>query len=134
MLEMKLTRIARRANYTIGRLYINGKYQCDTLEPTEREGGTKIKGRTAIPKGTYKVFITYSYKFKKDLPLLSSVPDFTGVRIHSGNSAADTEGCILCGLNKEVGRVLDSRVETSKVIRRIEEELARGGRAEITVE
>lgn len=118
-MELTLKRIAKRANYTIGNLSINGAYVCDTLEPTEREGGTKIKGKTAIPKGRYKVIISYSNKFKKSLPLLLNVPNFEGVRIHSGNDQNDTEGCILCGVNKRVGKVLDSRKWTEYVIGRI---------------
>ncbi len=118
-MELTLKRIAKRANYTIGNLYIDSVYICDTLEPTEREGGLKIKGKTAIPKGRYKVIISYSNRFKKSLPLLLNVPNFEGVRIHSGNDYHDTEGCILCGVNKQVGKVLESRKWSEYVIGRI---------------
>lgn len=80
---------------TIGKLYVDGKYECCTLEDVVR--AEKIPGETAIPAGVYSVRITYSPRFKRDLPLLLDVPNFDGVRIHTGNSAKDTEGCILVG-------------------------------------
>lgn len=91
----------------IGELLINGKKFCDTLEDRERLVwslmpfkqllGTKIFGTTAIPGGRYEVVLTYSDRFKRTLPLLLNVPQFDGVRIHGGNTEADTEGCILIG-------------------------------------
>ena len=110
---MTLTRIAKRETYTIGRLAINGTYFCDTLEPTWRDigvgrPGRKVMGRTAIPEGRYPLVVTFSPRFKRWLPLLLHVPQFSGIRIHSGNTAADTEGCILPGLNTSRGRVTDS--------------------------
>lgn len=87
---------------TIGELYYKGVKICDTLEDTDRrleEVGIdkKIYGLTAIPRGTYKIIWNYSPSFRKELPLLLSVPGYTGVRIHSGNKPEDTYGCILCG-------------------------------------
>ena len=85
---------------------------CDTLEPTWRDyahGGRKIKGCSAIPEGRYAVVISYSPRFKQWLPILLGVPNFSGIRIHAGNTVKDTEGCILVGENREVGKVLDSR-------------------------
>ena len=115
-MELVLTRIAKRKTYTIGRLEIEGAgenlYFCDTLEPTWRDyahGGRKVKGRSAIPEGRYAVVISWSPKFKAWLPILLGVPNFSGIRIHAGNTAADTEGCILVGRNTEVGKVTDSR-------------------------
>ena len=106
-MELVLTRIAKRKTYTIGRLEIEGAgenlYFCDTLEPTWRDyahGGRKVKGRSAIPEGRYAVVISWSPKFKAWLPILLGVPNFSGIRIHAGNTAADTEGCILVGKNK----------------------------------
>lgn len=119
-MELRLKRIARKDDYTIGRLYINGKYVCDTLEDYDRLyfGGIKVAGKTAIPRGTYRVTFTYSPKFGKKkpystlsngvLPLLTDVPMYSGVRIHVGNTASDTEGCILVGENKVVGQVVNS--------------------------
>lgn len=83
---------------TIGDLLIDGEFFCYTLEDAVRD--KKINGVTAIPYGTYVVEITYSPRFQKYLPLLIDVPQFVGVRIHTGNTAQDTEGCILVGISK----------------------------------
>lgn len=127
-MELTLRRIARRAGYTIGRLYVDGEMFCDTLEDTDRglrQGmdeqaivRVKIKGKTAIPTGRYKIDMrTVSPRFgnRKQyafcggrLPRLEKVPGYVGVLIHVGNTAADTEGCILVGENKQVGMVLYS--------------------------
>lgn len=104
-----IKRIFKGPDYTIGKLYIDGKYFCDTLEDTVRAPGVKIPGRTAIPAGKYKIKLTESLRFKKLMPRLENVPGFTGVLIHAGNTAEDTEGCILVGKNRVKGKVLDSR-------------------------
>ena len=111
-MELILERIAKRRTYTIGRLYIQRRvndeylagtaddYFCDTLEPTWRDyehGAYKVKGRSAIPEGRYAVVISFSPKFMQWLPILLGVPKFDGIRIHAGNTAEDTEGCILVG-------------------------------------
>ena len=128
-MELNIKRIARRETYTIGRLYIDGKYFCDTLEdkdrglrqdmPTAVIRATKRKGITAIPTGRYRVTLAVqSPKFSKRaiyqfcngyLPRLINVPGYDGVLIHIGNTARDTEGCLLVGRNTQVGKVLDSR-------------------------
>lgn len=106
---MKITvkRTFKGPEYTIGKLYIDDAYFCDTLEDTVRS--IKIAGKTAIPAGTYKVKKTMSPRFKTILPEILNVPNFTGVRIHSGNTAKDTDGCLLLGLNKAKGAVLCSK-------------------------
>ena len=125
-MELILTRIARKAEYTIGRLEDeNGKKLCDTLEPIWRNydgGELKIPKKSAIPEGTYRVVTTYSLRFRKYLPLLVGVPGFEGVRIHSGNTNKDTEGCILVGHNLQVGKVLWSRITLEKLMKLIENE------------
>lgn len=128
-MELNIKRIARRETYTVGRLYIDGKYFCDTLEDTDRGlrqdmptaviRATKWKGITAIPTGRYRVTLAVqSPKFSKRaiyqfcngyLPRLINVPGYDGVLIHIGNTARDTEGCLLVGRNTQVGKVLDSR-------------------------
>ena len=151
-MELILTRIAKRKTYTIGRLairkevndeYLAGtadEYFCDTLEPTWRDyahGGRKIKGRSAIPEGRYAVVISYSPKFKAWLPILLGGPEFNrkwqGIRIHAGNCSEDTEGCILVGKNREVGKVLDSRIWLHRLKQKIVEAKGRGEAVWITI-
>lgn len=108
-MQINVRRTFKGPDYTIGKLYVDGHYLCDTLEDTVRPAGTKIAGKTAIPAGTYRVKKTMSPRFKKILPEILDVPGFAGVRIHAGNSAADTEGCLLIGLNKAKGKVLESQ-------------------------
>lgn len=126
-MEILVERKYKKENYTIGKLYINGEYFCDTLEDKDR-GLTNIMtlaeikevkeyGNTAIPTGRYPIAYTYSARFKKHLPLLLNVPAFEGVRIHSGNTHRDTEGCILLGVNKAVGKVLNSRKTMDEFLR-----------------
>ena len=127
-MELLLKRIARRPTYTIGKLYIDGKYFADTLEDTDRglrqdlpasvNRAKKRKGATAIPTGRYQITLgvrspKFSQKKAYDfcggcLPRLLNVPAFEGVLIHAGNTASDTDGCLLVGKNKQVGKVLDS--------------------------
>lgn len=128
-MELLLRRIARRDTYTIGNLYIDGKYFCDTLEDCDRGlrqdmqapviRAKKRQGITAIPTGRYKVTMgVQSPRFSKRaiyafcdgyLPRLINVPGYEGVLIHIGNTAKDTDGCILVGRNTQVGKVLESR-------------------------
>lgn len=102
-MKIDLKRFEYGGTYTIGKLFIDGKYQCYALEDTVRElSGSpvwawKVSGITAIPKGKYRVIIDYSNRFKKKLPHILDVPGFEGVRIHPGNSSENTEGCILLG-------------------------------------
>ena len=120
-----LDRIAKKSKYTIGKLYINGEYFCDTIEDTDRGltqtmtdaqiKSKKVYGQTAIPTGTYKVIISYSNKFKRQMPLLLNVPGFLGIRIHSGNTEKDTEGCLIVGKNKVVGKVIESKDTYNKL-------------------
>ena len=123
-MNIVLKRIALRDTYTIGKLYIDGKYICDTIEDKVRDINKngkfdgeekKVYGETAIPYGTYEVKWTYSPRFKKYMPELLNVPSFSGIRIHSGNTAADSLGCIIVGENKAVGKVLNSRATVNKL-------------------
>lgn len=120
MMELTLHRIFLGPNYTIGRLYVDGIYHCDTLEDTYRdlEKENKVKGETCIPFGTYSLTLgIQSPRFKDNksyafcdgyLPRLENVPHFDGILIHIGNYPKDTDGCILVGQNKEKGAVLNS--------------------------
>lgn len=106
-MEIELLRNRSSEKSTIGRLLINGVFQCWTLEDVVRP--TKIDHVTAIPAGRYKVIITESARFKRRLPLLVDVPGFAGIRIHPGNSDVDTDGCILPGTSPLVDWVGGSR-------------------------
>lgn len=139
-MKLTLKRIALKPTYTIGKLYIDDKYFCDTLEDTVRDlnkdgkfdnGEKKIKGKTAIPYGTYEIKWTYSHRFKKYTPQLMNVPSFEGIRIHSGNSSKDTEGCLLLGENKKVGMVLNSKATIAKFCPIIKDACAKG---KVTIE
>lgn len=123
-MNIVLKRIALRDTYTIGKLYIDGKYICDTIEDKVRDINKngkfdgeekKVYGETAIPYGTYEVKWTYSPRFKRHMPELLNVPSFSGIRIHSGNTAADSLGCIIVGENKVVGKVINSRTTVNKL-------------------
>jgi hypothetical protein len=94
LIEVK--RFDFKDTYTVGRMYLNDVYFCYTLEDVVREG-KKVNGQTAIPAGTYDVIVDYSVRFGKPMPHILNVPNFTGVRIHAGNTSKDTEGCILLG-------------------------------------
>jgi len=118
-MKLEAIRHTRKATYTISKLYIDGIYQCDILEDVDRDynhdgdlddaGESKVYGKTAIPAGTYQIDITYSNRFKRLLPLLEDVEGFEGIRIHPGNTAEDTHGCLLVGKNTEVGKVTESK-------------------------
>ena len=137
-LELVLARIAKKANYTIGRLYVNGKYFCDTLENTDRGlnkkmslrelRARKVFGKTAIPTGTYKITMSHkSPKFSKIdyyndfcggyMPRLLQVVGFEGVLIHCGNNERATEGCLLVGDNTCKGGLSHSRDRWEQLMR-----------------
>ena len=106
-MDILLTREPSTAACTLGSLAIDGEFECFTLEDIVRP--VKIKGMTAIPAGDYEVVVTFSARFNRPLPLLLAVPNFDGVRIHPGNTAKDTEGCILVGQKKGTDQILQSR-------------------------
>ena len=128
-MRITLIRIANRPTYCIGKLYIDGKYFCDTIEDTDRGLDDKmseeeivkykIKSETAIPTGIYQITITYSPKYKKNMPLINNVKGYSGIRIHSGNTAKDTEGCLIVGKNTKVGMVTESRVTYNAMFKRL---------------
>ena len=139
-MRLTLKRIANRKDYCIGKLYINGKYFCDTLEDVDRGlddsmtedeiKAIKVKGQTAIPVGIYTVLLTYSPKYQKIMPLINNVKGYSGIRIHSGNSSKDTEGCLLVGKNTVVGRLTDSRNTFNALFKKLQQK----GSNKITIE
>lgn len=112
---LKLIRTAKNPTETIGELYVDNVFECYTLEDVVRNEDNKVAGDTAIPFGVYNISITYSPRFGRYLPLLLNVPNFTGVRIHTGNTHNDTEGCILVGTTKGVHSIVDSRKAFNKL-------------------
>lgn len=124
-MELKLTRTDRTEESTIGDLTVDGVWEAYILEDKDRGLRQdmsleeikllKIHGKTCIPSGRYEVAITFSNKFQKYLPLLLNVPGYEGIRIHSGNVAANTEGCLLPGTFKNHDRVSDSRTAFKKL-------------------
>ena len=115
-MNLEVKRIFNGNKYTIGKLYIDGKYFCDTMEPPVR----LIKPK-AIPLGKYKVIINHSNKFNKLLPLLLNVEGFEGIRIHNGSYPEDSLGCILVGKNKIKGMLVDSRYTLMQLMNKLKD-------------
>jgi len=131
-MKLTLKRIALRDNYTIGKLYVNDVYLCDTLEDKVRDlnrdgdldepGETKVWGETAIPFGTYAIELSMSPKFKKILPRLLKVKGFEGILIHPGNIPEHTHGCILVGRNTIKGKLTESAATFENLMALIEDQ------------
>lgn len=142
-MKLTLKRIAKKKTYTIGKLYIDDVYFCDTIEDVDRglyQGQNldlikkiKIPNKTAIPRGTYKITLNVvSPKYSKKkiyqeicngrVPRLLNVPGYEGVLIHIGNTAEDSAGCILVGENKQVGKVLNSTETFRRLYKKIKEQ------------
>ena len=152
-MEIELRRIARRDTYTIGRLSIDGERFCDTIEDKDRglrqdlplsvNKARKVKGETAIPTGRYQVTLgvkSQKYSAKKQyafcngyVPRLLNVPAFDGILIHIGNTAADSEGCILVGKNTKVGMVTHSTVTFWELYSRLQDAAKQGEKIFITI-
>lgn len=123
-MQITLYRKYPKPGYTIGQLFIDGQYFCDTCEDADRGLDQmmdvpeilkrKIQNETAIPTGEYTVRFTYSPRFKRLMPQIENVKGFSGVRIHAGNTAKDTEGCVLLGKNTIKGGVTNSRAWVTK--------------------
>lgn len=122
-MELKLNRIFLGSSATIGELLVNDKHFCDTLEDRVRPEGEKVYGKTAIPEGTYEVKLTYSPRFKKILPEILNVPNFSGIRIHKGNQSSKTEGCVLVGTwdGKKEDWISDSKIAFNKLMSLLQE-------------
>lgn len=127
-MQITINRIFKGTEYTIGRLALDGKYFCDTLEDRVRPSGEKVRGTTAIPAGNYEVILNWSPRFKRALPMVLDVPGFSGVRIHAGNCAADTEGCVLVGFNQVKGRLVASRPTLARLMEKLLAAVKAGGK------
>jgi hypothetical protein len=121
-MELRLIREPTRNDTTFGVLFADGRFHCHTLEDAIRERPGvpvehwKIKGQTAIPAGRYYVDLTRSNRFQRVLPELMTVPGFTGVRIHSGNTIADTDGCLIVGSGRSSWGITGSRVALERLM------------------
>lgn len=124
-MNLTLKRLNLTPNYTEGELYVNGVYFCMTLEDTNRDlnkngqfdnNEKKVYGETCIPYGKYKVILSYSPKFKRELPEILEVPNFQGIRIHRGNKTSHTLGCVLCGEKVKNGYLSNSTPYEIKLV------------------
>ena len=132
-MDMRLVR-THGMDFTPGKLYADGEYLCQTMEDKERD--VKVYGQTAIPLGRYQVVITMSNRFGRLMPLLLDVPNFSGIRMHTGNTTADTDGCILVGQDDvdEDAWLGNSKVTFPRVYDAIDSALQRGETVWITIE
>lgn len=139
MIELVLNRRPSLDHCTLGDLLVDGVPACVTIEDVVREipgvavAEWKIQGDTAIPAGRYAVVVTHSQRFGRDMPLLANVPGFSGVRIHPGNTAEDTAGCILVGKRVAGESIVDSRVAFAALFTRIQRALEGGEQVWIEV-
>ena len=143
MINLLLERFYLGIKYTVGRLTVDGMYLCDTLEDVVRDlnkdgdlldpGEGKIPKYTAIPFGRYRVLVTRSLKFKRDLPEILKVHDFTSIRIHAGNGIDDTSGCVLVGENKIKGHLVRSRYWETILVERLKNFLLYGHKLYINI-
>ena len=145
-MNIELRRKYLKEEYTIGKIYVDQKYICDTLEDRIRdlndynhdgdfydEGEGKVYGLTAIPSGSYRVIVTDSPKLKRRLPLLLNVPGFTGIRIHGGKNASWSEGCILVGENRKRGELVNYKYWETTITNMIEGAIFNGEKIWLTI-
>jgi hypothetical protein len=145
-MELTVIRKYFTENYTIGKLYADGMYLCDTMEDKIRDlqdfnhdgdfndsGEGKIYGRTAIPCGRYRVMFTYSMKLKRSLPLLVDVYGYSGIRIHAGKNHLWTEGCILVGENKIKGELINYKYWETNISTLVRNAINTGNKVYITI-
>jgi hypothetical protein len=142
-MELILDRIVRTVNSTIGKLFIDGQYECFILEdvdrglkstmPVDEIAERKIKAETAIPEGRYQVIIDFSNRFQKNMPLVCRVPGFEGIRIHPGNTKANTAGCLLPGESRTVDKVINSQVAYDRLYSKLDAALKREEKIWLTI-
>ena len=120
-MRLKLVRTEFYRSNTIGRLYIDGVFECFTLEDAVRKG-PKVYGQTAIPEGEYCITLDFSPRFQRILPRLYHVPNFEGVLIHTGNKAEQTEGCILVGRSEKDAYIEESKLAFASLMKKLEQQ------------
>lgn len=155
-MKLRLKRIAKKETYTIGKLYVNGKYECDACEDKDRHLSSdmplkkiqevKVAAKTAIPTGTYTIrmdIISPKYSLKPwyvknchgaRMPRLEGVKCWTGILLHPGSTAADSAGCILVGKNDVVGMVTNSKETFLKLYNKMYEAYKKGEKITISIE
>lgn len=134
-MNLELKRHTFAETFTEGELYANGVKICDTIEDHYRDLSSekKVPGETCIPFGAYPVIMSFSPRFQRMLPELLNVPHFTGIRIHPGNKAVDSQGCILPGIKAGAGWVKDSKITYQRIEQLITNALSQGDRVFINV-
>mgnify|MGYP001593624357 CR=1 FL=1 len=130
-MELLLRRVQITPDVTIGELLVNGEHECWVCEDPVRDH--KIAGVTAIPEGTYNVVITFSNRFQRDMPLLEDVPEFSGIRIHTGNTPENTEGGLLVGQDRREASVGHSVAAYNQLYPKLVEARAQGEAITITI-
>ena len=138
ILELRLFREILDRDFTLGRLYIANVHFGYTCEDTDRQlevfPGDKVHGKTAVPRGRYRLSASLSARFGRDMPILLDVPGFTGVRIHGGNTAADTEGCPLLGRVRTARGVAQCSERNTTLLKLINDTEGHGNECWITIE
>jgi hypothetical protein len=130
-MKLVVTRYPSAQGATLGTLSVDGHFECFTLEDELRAPGVKIPGKTAIPAGTYRLVLDWSQRFGRTMPHVLDVPGFEGIRIHAGNTAADTEGCLLVGLTKSNAFIGNSRIAFDGLMHKLQSCFQEGGLATI---
>jgi len=120
MMILTLVRDVLTETSTVGQLFLEGTFECYTLEDTVRLPGVKVPGETAIPAGVYPMVLDFSQRFQRTMPHVVDVPGFTGIRLHPGNAAVDTSGCILVGLARQTDWVSGSRFAFDHLFARLQ--------------
>lgn len=138
-MKLKLNRVYLGDTFAEGELSVDGEFECYTVEDKDRrleDGGVKVQNQTAIPRGEYPITISMSKRFKRFLIAVENVPGFAGIRIHSGNSSKDTEGCIIVGASNERDNddwVGQSRIAYGALHKKVKTALSNGEKVTLVV-
>jgi hypothetical protein len=139
-MNIRVVREPTVSGTTLGCVFVNGHFFAFSLEDEVRErvgipvSEWKLQDKTAIPTGRYRVKVTWSERFQRQLPLLLDVPGFSGIRIHAGNTSADTSGCLLLGVRRASVQLVESRPAVTALQRQIEDAIELGEEVWIELE